>query len=188
MADDDEQPAFDMGSLLGMAAQVQQQLAAAHEEAAHTVVEGQSGGGVVRIAVTGGLEFRSVTISPDAVDPDDAELLGDLVLAALHDAMARVQELGASANPLGGLMGGLMGDADLGGLGGGLDLGGLMGGLGDLGGMLGLSGAGADEDDEHDEGGSGHAHGSPGVIEGTEAGGAGPGTGSPGTDSPGSGH
>jgi DNA-binding protein YbaB len=54
------------------------------------------------------MEFRSVTISPDAVDPDDVEMLEDLVLAAIHDATAKVQELQQGA--LGGL--------DMGGLGG----------------------------------------------------------------------
>ena len=67
-------------------------------------------GGAVRIAVTGGLEFRSVHIDPEAVDPDDVEMLEDLVLAALHDATAKVHELQAEASTaLGGL--------DLGGLG-----------------------------------------------------------------------
>jgi hypothetical protein len=112
---------LDMGSLLGMAMDMQQQLLAAQEQAAHTVVEGQAGGGVVRIEVTGGMEFRGVTIDPDAVDPDDVEMLQDLVLAALHDAVARVNELAQAANPMAGLG---MGDLDLGGLGGMLELGG----------------------------------------------------------------
>ena len=126
---------LDMGSLLGMAMDMQQQLLAAQEQAAHTVVEGQAGGGVVRIQVTGGLEFQGVTIDPDAVDPADVEMLQDLVLAALHDAVARVQELTEQANPMAGLG---MGDLDLGGLGG----------------MLGLGALDADEvdgDDEDDE-------------------------------------
>ncbi len=105
---------FDLGSLIEQASEVQAQMAEAQERAAATVVEGVAGGGVVKVSVTGGMEFRSVTISPDAVDPDDVEMLQDLVLAALHDAVERVQELQAEA--AGGL--------DL----GGMDLGGLMGG------------------------------------------------------------
>ena len=112
----------DMGSLLGMAMEMQQQMLAAQEEATHAMVEGQAGGGVVRIEVNGAFEFQSVTIDPEAVDPEDVEMLQDLVLAAIHDAVARVHELTAAANPLAGF--------DL----GGLDLGG-------LGGMLGLDGA-----------------------------------------------
>lgn len=88
---------FDMGSLLDSAMQMQQQLLAAREEAAAQVVEGAAGGGVVRIEVTGALEFRKVTIDPAAVDPDDLTLLEDLVLAALHDAVARANELQGEA-------------------------------------------------------------------------------------------
>jgi DNA-binding YbaB/EbfC family protein len=121
--DDDAMP--DMGSLLGMAMDMQQQLLAAQEQAASTLVEGQAGGGVVRIEVTGGLEFQAVHIDPAAVDPDDVEMLQDLVLAALHDAVARVNDLTQAANPLGGMD---LGNLDLAGMGlGGLDLGGMLG-------------------------------------------------------------
>ena len=98
----------DMGDLLRQAQAMQEQLMAAQARAAEQVVEGQAGGGVVKVQVTGSMEFRSVTISPDAVDPDDVEMLEDLVLAAIHDATAKVQELQQGA--LGGL--------DMGGLGG----------------------------------------------------------------------
>ncbi len=112
---------LDIGALIEQASQMQSQMAEAQQAAADEVVEGVAGGGVVRIEVSGAMQFRSVTISPDAVDPDDVEMLQDLVLAALHDAVDRVQELQA------GTMGGL----DLGGLDlGGLDLGGLLGGDG----------------------------------------------------------
>ncbi len=100
---------FDLGQLMAQAQAMQEQLVAAQAEAAEQVVEGQSGGGVVRIEVTGGMEFRSVTIDPAAVDPDDVEMLQDLVLAALHEAMAKVGELrqGLTAGiaPQGGLDG-----------------------------------------------------------------------------------
>jgi DNA-binding YbaB/EbfC family protein len=147
---DDATP--DMGSLLGMAMEMQQQMLAAQEQAAETLVEGQAGGGVVRIEVTGGLEFRAVHIDPAVVDPDDVEMFQDLVLAALHDAMARVNELNQAANPLAGM--------DL----AGIDLAGMgLGGL-DLGGMLGTGGTEVlevtegddeDEDEEDDEGTTG---------------------------------
>lgn len=101
---------LDFGALLETAGQVQAQLMAAQEQAAATVVEGVAGGGAVRIAVTGGFEFQSVTIAPEAVDPDDVEMLQDLILAALNDAAARAAEL---ARPdLGGMdLGGLLGGA-----------------------------------------------------------------------------
>ena len=90
---------------------MQEQLLAARAEAAERVVEGQAGGGVVRIEVTGGGEFRSVRIAPEAVDPGDVGMLEDLVLAALHDATDKV---GAAQQ---GAMGSL-GLGELGGLGG----------------------------------------------------------------------
>jgi len=103
----------DLGGLLEQAGQMQEQLAAAQAEAEDTVVEGSAGGGVVRVTVTGGGEFRDVTIQPDAVDPADVAMLEDLVLAALNDAMGKVTELQRQA----------AGSIDL----GGLDLGGLLG-------------------------------------------------------------
>jgi DNA-binding YbaB/EbfC family protein len=96
----------DLSALLQQAQQMQQQLLAAQAEAAEVVHEGVAGGGAVRITVTGAMEFQSVTIRPDAVDPDDVDMLQDLVLAALHEAVGKVTAAQQSA--LGGL-GGLLG-------------------------------------------------------------------------------
>lgn len=102
----EEPTGLDLGALLGQAQAMQQQILDAQAEVASQVVEGSSGGGVVRVEVTGGWDFQSVSISPDAgTDPDE---LADLVLAALRDATARVNELHEGA----------VGDVDLGGLGG----------------------------------------------------------------------
>jgi DNA-binding YbaB/EbfC family protein len=99
---------FDLSSLLDSA----QQLMSAQQEAAHSELVGSAGGGKVEVTVTGGGEFRRVRISPDVVDPADVALLEDLVLAALHDAMARINAAQTAA--LGGLdlggLGGLLGD------------------------------------------------------------------------------
>jgi len=103
----------DLQGLLAQAQQVQEQLLAAQAEAAERVFQGQAGGGVVGVALSGGMEVRSVRISPEVVDPADVEMLEDLVLAAFRDAVAQVQD--AQQESLGGL-----------GLGGGL--GGLLGG------------------------------------------------------------
>ena len=111
MSDDPGVP--DLGALFEQAQQMQQQMLEAQEAAAQTVVEGQAGGGVVRVRVNGVYEFQSVEISPDAVDPNDVEMLQDLVLAALHDAAARLAEVQQQA------MGGIGLD--------GLDLGGMLG-------------------------------------------------------------
>ena len=99
---------FDLSSLLDSA----QQLMSAQQEAAESELVGSAGGGKVEVTVTGGGEFRHVRISPDVVDPADVSLLEDLVLAALRDAMARINAAQTAA--LGGLdlgaLGGLLGD------------------------------------------------------------------------------
>jgi len=84
-----------------------QKLMEAQASAAATVVEGVSGGGVVRVTVSGDMEFRSVSIDPRVVDPGDVGMLEDLVLAAVRNAVAKVGELSREA----------MGGLDLGGLG-----------------------------------------------------------------------
>jgi hypothetical protein len=95
----------DFGSLLGQA----QQMMEATQQAAAEVVEGNAGGGAVRIEVNGRFEFQSVTISPAAVDPADVSMLEDLVLAALNDAAAKIAARQEEAlGDLGGL-GGLSG-------------------------------------------------------------------------------
>jgi DNA-binding YbaB/EbfC family protein len=96
----------DLGALLEQAQQMQQQLMEAQAAAAEQVHEGVAGGGAVRVTVTGGMEFTSVTIRPDAVDPSDVDMLQDLVLAALHDAVNKVNA--AQQQALGGL-GGMLG-------------------------------------------------------------------------------
>lgn len=108
---DEPQQGFDMSALLEQAQAMTAQLMEAQAAAADVVHEGVSGGGAVRITVSGGMEFQSVTIREDAVDPDDVEMLQDLVLAALHDAVGRVLEAQAAANPLAGMggLGGLLG-------------------------------------------------------------------------------
>jgi DNA-binding YbaB/EbfC family protein len=115
LEDDDEDagPGFDLGGLLAQAQNMQQQLLDAQARVASQTVEGQSGGGVVRVSMTGGFEFTSVVIDPTAVDPADVEMLQDLVLAAIRDAVARVNQLNAEAmqsmgGGLGGALGGLL--------------------------------------------------------------------------------
>jgi len=99
---------FDFGALLEQASTMQAQMAQAQAQVAEQIAEGVAGGGAVRIIVTGGMEFQAVTIQPEAVDPDDVVMLQDLILAALHDAVANVQALQAGA--MGGIDLGSMGD------------------------------------------------------------------------------
>ena len=94
---------FDMNALLKQAQEMQQQLMEAQAVAAEREVVGQAGGGVVTVTVTGGMDFRRVTIAPEAVDPEDVAMLEDLVLAALHDAVAKANEVSQEA--MGGLGG-----------------------------------------------------------------------------------
>jgi DNA-binding YbaB/EbfC family protein len=102
----------DLGGLSGLLEQATQAMAA-QQEAASAVIEGHAGGGAVRIEATGGGEFLRVTIAKEAVDPDDVEMLQDLVLAALHDISAKVGEMQREA------MSDMLGGIDLGGLLGG---------------------------------------------------------------------
>ncbi len=111
----------DLGGLLESA----QQMMAQAQAAADRTVEGAAGGGLVKIEVDGHFEFHSVSIDPKAVDPDDVEILEDLVLAALRDASTQLQQgqqsaLGIDLGDLG--LGGLaLGDGGPGGLLGGGD-------------------------------------------------------------------
>jgi len=72
---------------------MQQEMLAAQESLKNEVVEGSAGGGMVKVEVTGDLHVRSITIDPAAVDPDDAEMLSDMVLAAVNEALDRSREL-----------------------------------------------------------------------------------------------
>ena len=95
-----------MNQMMKQAQALQRKLMKAQEELAETEVSGQSGGGTVTAVVSGGGdEVRSVTIDPDAVDPDDVEMLQDLVVAAVNDALRRAKEL--EQETMGGLTGGL---------------------------------------------------------------------------------
>ena len=104
---------FDLGSMMQMAQDMQQQVAQAQEALASTQVDGTAGGGVVTVTLNGHLHLVGVDIGPGAVDPDDPSMLEDLILAAWQDAHDQVATLQAQADPLGGMLGG-----DLGGLGG----------------------------------------------------------------------
>jgi DNA-binding YbaB/EbfC family protein len=90
---------------------MQEDMAAAQEALTVETVEGSAGGGAVKAVVTGAGELKSVSISPDVVDPEDIEMLEDLVVAAVGEGLRKATEL--QQQRLGGVTGGL----DLGGLG-----------------------------------------------------------------------
>ena len=101
----------DMRQLMKQAQKMQEELMAAQNQLADQTFEGSAGGGVVKATVTGSNEVVAIDISPDVIDPEDPELLGDLVVAAINAAMAEAAK--AAEESMGGLAGGLGG---LGGL------------------------------------------------------------------------
>ena len=91
--------------IMQQAQKLQAKLAKAQEELSNLTVEASSGGGAVKVTMNGQQKIQSVKISPEVVDPDDVELLQDLVLTAVSEALAKSQQ--AAAEHLGGLTGGL---------------------------------------------------------------------------------
>jgi DNA-binding YbaB/EbfC family protein len=97
--------------MLKQVQQMQTDMAKAQAELKDEIVEASAGGGMVTVKVSGDLEVKEIKIDPAAVDPEDVDLLQDMVLAATNEALRSAQEL--ANRKLGGLTGGL----DLGGLG-----------------------------------------------------------------------
>jgi len=88
-----------------MLQEMQREMQRIQDELGETMVTGMAGNGLVTVRMTALKEMRGVTIKPEAIDPDDAELLEDLIIAAVNDAMAKADETAQSQ--MGGLMGGL---------------------------------------------------------------------------------
>ena len=96
---------FDMNKLMQQAQQMQEQMAQAQEQLAHETVEATAGGGLVTVKATGTGEIVEIKIDPKAIDPDDPEMLEDVVLAAVNEALRSAQALAQSK--LGGSLGSL---------------------------------------------------------------------------------
>ena len=96
---------MDLNALMKQAAEMQAQLAKAQEEAAHETVQASAGGGMVTVTVSGALEVKEIRIAPEAIDPDDPELLADTIVAAVNEGIRSAQSLMESK--VGGMMGGL---------------------------------------------------------------------------------
>ena len=101
-----------LNKMLQEAQKLQEEMAAAQEKLKEEKVDASAGGGMVKVVATGEGRLESIAIDPDAVDPEDVELLQDMVLAAVNEAIRQAQELAATK------MGGLTGGLDLGALGG----------------------------------------------------------------------
>jgi DNA-binding YbaB/EbfC family protein len=104
-------PQPNMQQMMRQVQKMQQDMAAAQEQLKHEQVEASAGGGMVKVTVSGDLVVKAIAIAPEAIDPEDPELLQDMVLAAVNEAMRSAQEL--QQTKLGGVTGGM----DLGSLG-----------------------------------------------------------------------
>ena len=100
---------MDMNKLLQQAQQMQEEMQKAQGELENETVESSAGGGMVTVTANGAGEIKAIKIDPKAIDPDDPELLADMVLAAVNEAIRSAQ--GLAQSKLGGALG------DLGGLG-----------------------------------------------------------------------
>jgi DNA-binding YbaB/EbfC family protein len=96
---------FDLNKLMQQASQMQEQMKEAQEELAKETVEASAGGGMVTVKATGAGEIIEVKIAKEAIDPDDAEMLEDMIVAAVNEALRSAESLAQSK--LGGAMGGL---------------------------------------------------------------------------------
>jgi len=83
----------DLNKMLEQAQKMQEDMAAAQDKLKEEKVEASSGGGMVKVVATGEGRIESLTIEPDAVDPEDVELLQDMVLAAVNEALRQTDEL-----------------------------------------------------------------------------------------------
>jgi DNA-binding YbaB/EbfC family protein len=104
----------EMNQMMKQVQKMQADMMATQEKLAAETVEASVGGGVVRAVVTGSGTLESIAIDPSAVDPDDVEMLQDLIVAAVNEGLRMAQELqaqsfGGITNALGGLGGGLGG-------------------------------------------------------------------------------
>lgn len=121
MSDEQGTPPFDLGAIFGQvmdqANKVQDRMAQAQDRAKAITAEGSAGGELVKVVATGDKRIKSIRIDKAAVDPRDVEMLEDLLVAGVNDALRRVGELT---------------EQELGSAGGGIDVGQALGSLGDL--------------------------------------------------------
>jgi nucleoid-associated protein EbfC len=106
---------MDMNQLFQQMGQMQEQMQKAQAELANETVESTAGGGMVTVIANGAGEIKQIKIDPKAIDPNDAEMLEDMILAAVNEAIRSAQSL--TESKLGGLAGGALGGLGLPGLG-----------------------------------------------------------------------
>lgn len=98
---------MNMNALMQQAKKMQEQMLKAQEELENAEVVGKAGGEMVKVTMNGKGEIKSVKLDKTAVDPDDVEMLEDLIIVAINDAKAKADEMSKEKMPMGG-MGGLM--------------------------------------------------------------------------------
>jgi DNA-binding YbaB/EbfC family protein len=98
---------FDVNALMKQAQQMQSEMLKAQEALKDEIVEASAGGGMVKVKMGGDLTLREIVIDPDAIDPEEAELLSEMVQAAVNEALRSAQELASSK--MGGITGGMGG-------------------------------------------------------------------------------
>ena len=104
-------PQPNMNQMLKQVQKMQADMMNAQEDLANETIEASAGGGMVNVTITGDLVIKDIKIDPDAVDPEDVDMLQDTVVAAVNEAIRKAQDHAASK------MGGLTGGMDLGSLG-----------------------------------------------------------------------
>jgi nucleoid-associated protein EbfC len=95
---------MDLNKMMRQVEQMQAEMARVQDELAAETVESSAGGGVVKVTATGAGEIQTITIAPEAIDPEDPELLADMIVGAVNEALRAANELAQSR--LGGLAGG----------------------------------------------------------------------------------
>jgi DNA-binding YbaB/EbfC family protein len=98
---------FDVNALMKQAQKMQSEMLQAQEQLKDEVVEASAGGGMVKVKMGGDLTLREISIDPDAIDPEEAELLSEMVQAAVNEALRAAQDLASSK--MGGITGQLGG-------------------------------------------------------------------------------
>jgi len=95
---------FDVNALMKQAQEMQTQMLQAQEQLKDETVEASAGGGMVKVTMGGDLTLRAISIDPEAIDPEEAEMLAEMVQAAVNEGLRAAQELAASK--MGGIGGG----------------------------------------------------------------------------------
>jgi nucleoid-associated protein EbfC len=96
-------PQPNMQQMMKQVQKMQADMMAAQESLKDERVEASAGGGMVKVTMTGDLELKSLAIDPDAVDPDDVEMLQDMVMAAINEALRQAMELQSKLSGAGGM-------------------------------------------------------------------------------------